>query len=59
MPWHYQLMKDAESGETLRGVANTQRSGGIRMEQSDTSNVVSPHTEHISMQGETQGIETS
>ena len=29
------------------------------MEKSDTSDVVSPHTEHIGMEGETQGIETS
>ena len=31
MSWHIEQKKDAENGETPRGVVHRQRSGGIRM----------------------------
>ena len=40
MPWHIEQKKDAVNGETPRGDVNDLRSGGIRMGEPNTSNVV-------------------
>ena len=52
MPSHIQLKKDASNGETPRGAVRTQRSVGIRMEQSGMVNTMSPYTESIGMRRE-------
>ena len=51
--------KDVASCEKLRGGANILRSADIRMGEPGTSNVVSPHAEHIGMMEGTRGTETS
>ena len=59
MSWHIEQKKDAENGETPRGVVHRQRSGGIRMETQSCGNAWLSTTEYIGCEKKTQGIETS
>ena len=47
MSWHIEQKKDAINSEMPRGAVNRQRSGGIRMGEPNTSNVVLSSSQYI------------